>query len=118
MIYPYQCRQCKKMFDVIKSVADIDKPETCECGAIAERYIVAAMIGSVEKGHYNPAFGKYIRNKHHLRNETDRMRDQGRDIIPVGDEPPEKIYKKLETERETRIAKRWDVSAEQLLSEA
>lgn len=118
MIYPYRCTECKNDFDVIKSVADIDKPETCACGAVAKRYLVAARIGSVDTGHYNPAFGKYIRNKNHLRDETIRMRDQGRDIIPVGDEPPEKIYKQLETERETRIAKRWDVSAEQLLSEA
>ena len=74
-------------------------------------------IGTVEKGEYNPGLGMYIRNRGHLKDELKRRRDAGRDIIEVGDEPPEKIYKSLESEREKRRAARWAEPVEKMLHE-
>lgn len=44
MIYTYQCKDCKHVFEVVKRLAEIDKVEPCkECsGEDTERIVSAA----------------------------------------------------------------------------
>jgi len=110
MIYPYECKTCGP-FEVIKSVKEIDKPEQCPtCYIITkDRRIGLTRLGDVDNNpSYNPAFGKVINSKSHLRSELARMRDEGRDMIEVGNESPDKIHKHFESARAEKLKNSWE----------
>jgi putative FmdB family regulatory protein len=67
MLYPYACVKCDLRYDVVKPVADVDRPEACpECGAPSERQFTARVhfTGTkVQDAEYNPGLGCVVRNK-------------------------------------------------------
>ena len=120
MIYPYYCKPCDSVFEVIKVLADIDQPEPCAfCGVKStERRIGLSMIQSVDVDpQYNPAFGKVIRNKSHLNSELSKLRDQGKEMVEIGDECPNKMAKRFANQRKEIRDKRWAEPAEKQLQD-
>ena len=109
MVYAYGCPNCKREFDVIKSLADFDRIEYCQCGAESERLfrpnsdIFRKQSGIPETASYNQALGKVIKDKRHLKETCKRM-----GVEPVGDEPVEKIHKKYDKERDEKREKAYD----------
>ncbi len=105
------CETCGNDFEVIKSVSEIDVPETCEkCGSIGERY-----IGSTEfygasdwnKQDYNPALGQVVNSNAHKKRILADFRARGREMEEIGNEPVEKIHTHFEKRREEHAANRW-----------
>jgi putative FmdB family regulatory protein len=111
VIYPYKCTECGHKFEVIKSVKDIDTPERCpKCCTKSERYIARTHFygaGDWDKAAYNPAFGKIIRSKAHLREELSIAASEGREMVEIGNEPVDNIHKDMDRKREERAAERW-----------
>lgn len=101
---------------MIKSYKDIDRPESCKCGSEAVRYISRTHFYGADdwnKAAFNPAFGKIIKSKAHLREELAIARSEGREMVEVGNESLENIHHRSERERADRRDKRWyDVSRE------
>ena len=98
MEYPYQCKECKKLFSVFKSVKDINELETCpDCKAVCDehcRYIGRTTFYGADdwdKAEYNPAFGKIIKNRKHRDLEAKR-----RGMVEIGNENVENIHKASE----------------------
>lgn len=118
MIYPYQCLECQRHFEVIKSVRYIDAPEHCECGSIAKRYIGKTHFYGASDWwtgtHYNPAFGKLIRSKAHMNEEVMLARREGKDLIEVGNESVHKINAAADKRRDDRAAERWREASREL----
>jgi putative FmdB family regulatory protein len=120
MIYPYHCNACGYDFEVTKSVKDIDRPEQCDKCLILtdDRRIAMSKLGDLDmKPEWNPAIGKYIKSKSHLREELSSLRDQGHDMIEVGNESPDKIHKHFESERAAKHADTWSEPTEKTLYE-
>lgn len=73
------------------------------------------MVQSVEREeYYNYALGKTIKSKTHLRNELAKLRGQGKEMIEIGDEKPEKIERHFALERKEKRDKRWAEPVEKL----
>lgn len=108
VIYPYECGACKHIFEVIKSVRDIDLEESCpQCGVISIRTIARSQAfygaNDWDTRHYNPALGMVVRSN----KEAEKIaREKG--MVEVGTESLEKIHKKFDSEREKRISTRYD----------
>lgn len=119
MLYPYICRECESRFEVVKPLCDIDEPEKCpECDSDNTfRSIGLVRIGSVDRESYQPAFGKVIKNKLHLKDELLRARDEGREMVAVGDEPVDKLASNLERTRTERWRKSWSEPVEKAMQE-
>jgi putative FmdB family regulatory protein len=110
MIYPYQCKSCGP-FEVVKSVKDIDNPEQCPtCYIITtDRRIGLTRLGDVDmQPAWNPAIGKFIKSKSHLREELSRLKGAGHDMIEVGDESPDKIHKHFDEGRKQKLEDSWE----------
>ncbi len=105
MIYEYFCSKCEKTVDVIKSVSEYNKEETCQiCNTIMEKMFTNTQKTFVNKEwpEYNPAFGKVIRGKSHRKEEA-----KIRGWEEIGNESPIKISKKIEQDKKDRWEKRW-----------
>lgn len=109
MVYEYRCTSCKKRFDVIKSVRDIDINETCpKCGDFAERLFIPARVyfsgTKVENAEFNPAFGQVVKGKRHRQELAKRH-----GLIEIGNDygSGEKHQKHFEDERAARKEARW-----------
>lgn len=106
--YPYACSQCDYTFDVIKSVRQIEDPETCpKCRAASKRYLVAVNFNGAsdwDKAEYNPGLGQVVKS----RRDAEKIAAQ-RGLIPVGNENVDKIIatqeKNLAAEQESRSEK-------------
>lgn len=107
MIYPYRCKCCGHKFEVIKSVKEIDRGETCpQCKNVdAERYIGRTHFygASVEDIEYNPGLGCLVKNKKHRAEIVKRN-----NLIEVGNENPEKLYDTMERDRTKKLADSWN----------
>ena len=57
---------------------------------------------------YYPAFGKVIKNKAHLRGELSKAKDEGREMIAIGDESSEKMERNFAKQREETRNRRWN----------
>jgi hypothetical protein len=74
-----------------------------------DRRIGLTRLGDVDmKPQWNPAIGKYIKSKSHMREELTRLRAAGHDMIEVGYEPPEKIHKHFDQTRAEKLDKSWE----------
>ncbi len=106
-IYPYECQDCNKDFEVAKRMADIDAEEMCrDCASTNTKRTIA--LAAIEKSsavqpYYEPALGCMINSKSH---KKQILKDRG--LEEVGNTSPESMYKHLEVPREKRIAKSWD----------
>lgn len=87
MVYEYHCSACACAFDVVKSVTEMNRPETCQCGAPATRQFVPnanalpRLKGMADSAHYNHAFGKVIKNKREMKYEAEK-----RGMVQVGND--------------------------------
>lgn len=105
--YDYECHNCKHEFEVIKSISRIDDIESCSsCGKTDTRRIIFRFhfygASDWDKGEYNPAFGKFIRNARHRKEEAKR-----RGMIEVGNEDVEKIHKRDDDNLKQIIENSW-----------
>lgn len=110
MTYEYECTQCGAIFDVIKSVKDMDRNETCpKCGEFGQRQFIPSRVHlsgtSVQHAEYNPGLGQIVKNKYH-RSEICKRKG----LIEIGNDykTPDNIHKETEATRERRKAKRWE----------
>jgi putative FmdB family regulatory protein len=110
MIYEYRCVPCGTRFDVIKSVAEIDRPEACEeCGGQAQRHFVPSVVyfsgTKVEDAEYNPALGCITKGKRHREEVAKR---QG--LVEVGNDfgSGESLQKHFESEHTRKREKAWE----------
>jgi putative FmdB family regulatory protein len=106
LIYPYLCPKCEHAFDVIKSVADMDREEPClKCEAPAERQFTARVhfIGAkVTHAEYNPGLGCVVKNKSH---KDDLLKAKG--LVEVGNEKPETLHREAERTNSEIRESRW-----------
>jgi putative FmdB family regulatory protein len=113
MTYVYQCQKCDHVFDVIKSVKDIDVNETCpQCGEYAERQFVPSRVHfmgtKVEHAEYNPGLGCVVRNSSHRKELAKQM-----GLEEVGNQDMNAWAKRAEKEREERNEKRYEQAFEE-----
>lgn len=107
MIYEYRCGKCRDAFDVIKSVAEMEREERCpHCQVPAVRAFAPRAVyfngAKVEHPEYNPGLGCIVRNSSH-RKEIAKQRG----LEEVGSEPVENIHKKFEQDRAERVERAW-----------
>lgn len=112
MKYPYRCEKCGHDFDVIKSVREIDNPESCKkCGSTAQRYIARGGdfygANDWDKAEFNPAFGCVVKNRQHKRELLRKFAGEGKVFEEIGNEPVEKMHSHFEKVREERRNDRW-----------
>ena len=48
--YDFECNHCKKVFDAIVLIKDMDKAQRCACGGIAYRIFSCGVFGLTFKG--------------------------------------------------------------------
>lgn len=119
MIYPYECQNCGYDFDVYKSLSEMNRPEPCpKCDSDKTvRYIARCFFHGekVQEASYNPAFGKVINNKSHLREEMSKYKDQtGGELVEVGTEKVENIHRHAEKTQKERRENRWRKVSDEL----
>lgn len=107
MIYEYSCPKCAAIFDVVKSVHEMDRVERCEkCDSVSIRNFIpriAHFIGTkVEHPEYNPGLGCIVRNKDH-RKELCKLKG----VQEIGNESPEKLHKYYDKAREEKREQAW-----------
>lgn len=110
MTYAYQCISCRKKFDVVKLVKDMDINEYCpKCGEPAERkflpeniYIAGAKVTHAE---YNPGLGCVVKNERH---KKDILKEKG--LVEVGNDykTSEKMADSFDKDRAAKMKKRYD----------
>lgn len=110
MTYQYQCVKCDHVFDVIKSVKDIDVNEFCpDCEAPAERQFVPTRVyfsgTQVQHAEYNPGLGQVVKSKYERQELAKR-----KGLVEVGNDfkSGESHQKEFETERARKREKAWD----------
>lgn len=110
MIYAYRCIECKKAFDVVKSVKDIDCNENCpKCGEFAEREFCPQKIHlsgtRVTHPEFNPGLGAVVKNKQH----KDRLMKE-RNVVEVGNDygSGDRMQNNFDTARERKKEKEWE----------
>lgn len=85
MIYAYECSSCKKQFDVIKPVSQIDDKEYCECKAEAKRIFVPPKLYfnnlKVQDPYFSTALGEMVKDDHDLRRKA-----KERGLTEIGNE--------------------------------
>jgi putative FmdB family regulatory protein len=62
-LYDYRCPNCECRFELFRSIADSDLPETCCCGAVAERQISAPRVRGDIPAYDCPVTGKRIEGR-------------------------------------------------------
>lgn len=119
MIYPYRCHKCDNKWEVIKSVAYIEKPEPCpEChSGNTERYIGRTHFygAEVEDAYRCPALGCIVKGKNH-RNELAKRNG----LIEVGNESVETIHKyhqSIRKEKQKKFETEMDIECEKAIGE-
>lgn len=100
--YPYKCHDCGEKFEVIKQISAIDDVEACpSCSATrTERCIGRVNFkgeGDWNQLDYHPAFGKPMTPMQ----ASKEARRRG--MIEIGNEPPDKIHKHFEKQREQKV---------------
>lgn len=104
--YIYSCND-GHLFEVVKRVADIDAPETCQCGKPGHRQITAAALGAGvadwDKTAYCPVMGQVVKSDKHRRQLA---RQRGWE--EVGNESVAKVQKENDRIREREAEKSYD----------
>ena len=97
MRYDYECGRCHIIQEIIKSLAELEEPELCECGLPMVRVISPIQISPSAKAfeaHHNWAFGKVMTSKRQMSEEVSRIRGEtGRDIVEVGSDDLKSVKK-------------------------
>lgn len=110
MTYEYKCESCKRYFDVIKSVKDMERNENCpKCGEFGIRQFIPEVIHfnktKVTHAEYNPGLGCVVKNEAHKR---DIMKRKG--VVEIGNDygSGEKMQALSEKARQEKFKKRYD----------
>ena len=107
--YPYRCQDgaCEYEFEVIKSMAEIDRPEIClRCAKPAQRYIGRThFTGAADwnRQEWNPGLGCYTKGW-----KDAEKKAKSRGLEPIGNEKPETIHKHHEKARAEKWRKGWE----------
>jgi putative FmdB family regulatory protein len=105
-IYDYDCAKCQTEYEVIKSIHAYNGKDPCPlCGNIGQRIIRPVVFygEKVQNAEYNIGLGKITKNKQHRDELAKRM-----NVTEIGNEKPELIHKKFETDRAEKNKKSWD----------
>ncbi len=100
-----------------KSMHDSARTENCECGELLKRiYTSFSFYGEkLSSAEFNPAFGKIINNKNHLKEVLAKHRDQtGSEMIEVGNENLEKLHSDSAKRQEQKREDSWRKVEEEL----
>lgn len=110
MIYEYKCIECKRSFDVTKSVKDIDVNEFCpRCDSPAERKFVPSKLHltgtKVEHAEYNPGLGAVVKSKYERQELAKR-----KGLVEVGNDykSGESMQKSFDETRAKKLATRYE----------
>lgn len=108
MIYEYQCAKCGQHFDVVKKVAEMNRPEACtRCGCTETDRLFNPKIyfnnASVEDAYYNNGLGEVVKNRKHAKEIAER-----KGLVEIGTETPETIHKESAVKAAKRREKEWD----------
>lgn len=111
MLYPYECDDCQLLFNVVKSMHDSSRDEPCErCGKIARRiYGNFDFYGANDwnKQEFNHGLGEVVYSNAHKKRILSEFKAKGREMIEIGNEPPEKIHAHFDKRREETRMQRY-----------
>ena len=94
MVYTFVCDDCNLVpVDVFRTVAEVDEPEVCQSCNKPMRRVYYPIPNTYNSAHdtpqYNPAFGKVIKSRSHLKEELRRVNaETGREFVEVGNDKP------------------------------
>ena len=106
MIYDYLCKKCHKTTEVVKSMRDSGRIESCEvCQSDMERvYTPAHIVGAkVESPEFNPGLGCVVKDKYHRQELCKR-----KGLVEVGNESPHSMAKAADETKKANIDKIWE----------
>ena len=105
MIYEYKC--CGEVFEVVKRLAEFDRPEDCpKCGEVARRIISRTSFYGADdwdKAQYCPGLGQVVKSDKHRRQIA-----KSKGLEEVGNEDMNKIAKGWDADRRRAEEKRLD----------
>lgn len=110
MTYEYTCEPCKLTFDVVKTVAEMERLEACpDCQApakrgFAPRYLFLSRT-SVQHAEFNVGLGEVVKNRQH-RDEIAKRKglvEVGNDFNSSGN-----MVDHFDKGRAEKLAKRWE----------
>ena len=104
--YQYDCLKCDKEYETFKSIKEYKRDDPCPtCGNIGQRLIkpVQFFNTGVQDAEFNIGLGKVTKNAKHRDELAKRM-----GMIEIGNEKPEVIHKKFDTDREEKRKKSWE----------
>ena len=102
-IYSYKCPKCGTTFDRYLKLADYQAPQTCQCGAVADKLVVAPFIQPDIPAYNCPITGRRIEGR----------KEHERNLALHGC----RVLEKGETERASRIRKEQDEALEDSIAE-
>ncbi len=106
--YDYQCNGCSKTFDVVKRLAELDRPEpcpACQSEQTARYFVRSYFYGASDwnKLEYNPGLGQWVKG-----GSKERARIcKERGLIEVGNEDPDKVAKYQDDKLNTILEDNW-----------
>jgi putative FmdB family regulatory protein len=105
--YAWKCTVCGSEWDVVTTVSARDEPEECLCGASGVRGLTVPAIDKTAAGDwnnvsYNPGLGCWTKSYKHGRDIA-----KARGLEEIGNEAPDKIHAKMDSEREKKRETRW-----------
>lgn len=104
MIYVYHCKLCDLTQEITKSLSQFDDAEHCDVGHLMQRKI--SWSGQMKPGDisfkpdYYHAFGKEVTSPLQLKDELSRCRDQGVELVEVGNSHETRETKRQATDKE------------------
>lgn len=103
MIYTYECRNCGKGHDLVRSVDERNSSAPCPACQGETFQVISSRVHFIGASRYdhqwNPAFGKVIKSREHSREE---MKHRGWE--EVGNETPDSMEKTFSAQREKDAA--------------
>lgn len=110
MTYEYECTTCKRRFDVIKPVRDMDVNEYCPaCDEPAVRQFMPKRVyfsgTKVTFAEYNPGLGQVVNNAYERSEAAKRL-----GVVEVGNDygSAENMQKAFDSAREEKLKKRYE----------
>ncbi len=94
-VYLYSCATCGRRYDIVKSIAQLDRVESCQnCGASMNRQVTAPAVRGDYAGYNCPVTGAWIEGR---RAHEENLKKHGCRVLEPG-----------ETQRAVAAAKRND----------
>lgn len=108
-LYEYDCEKCQLVFEVVKSIKDWTRQETCSsCGGLAQQIFTSKVhfVGAkVEDAYRCPGLGTIVKSKKH----RDQLAKQ-LGVVEIGNENPDKLSDRFEKDRAEKRKKSWEES--------